>query len=124
MNCSFFLKTGSCRFGDRCSRHHPRPSSSTTLLIPGMYSNLGFAEQMLDERDHDVALEVSTVLPKASHALYQHGAQQSHLLVGENYSAYLICDWINKMRHQLVFALAVVLLGTSSHCNSSHLCLV
>lgn len=55
--CSFFLKVGACRFGDRCSRQHPRPTTSCTLLIPAMYSHLGLQEQMLNERDQDVALE-------------------------------------------------------------------
>ena len=58
-NCAFFLKTGACRFGDRCSKQHPRPPSSVTLLIPAMYESLGLKEQMLDERDQDTALEVS-----------------------------------------------------------------
>lgn len=56
-NCSFFLKTGACRFGERCSRQHPRPASSCTLLVPSMYSSLGLQELLLNERDQDVALE-------------------------------------------------------------------
>ena len=59
MNCPFYLKTGACRYGDRCSRHHPIPSASTTLLIRGMYSHVMLTQQMLDERDQDIALEVS-----------------------------------------------------------------
>ncbi len=58
VNCPFYLKTGSCRFGDRCSRRHPHLPSSTTLLIRAMYTPLGLTEAMLDERDHDVSLEV------------------------------------------------------------------
>ena len=58
-NCAFFLKTGACRFGDRCSKQHPRPASSVTLLIPGMFESFGLKEQMLDERDQDTGLEVS-----------------------------------------------------------------
>ncbi|KAL5476281.1 hypothetical protein EMCRGX_G026205 [Ephydatia muelleri] len=56
-NCAFFLKTGACRFGDRCSKQHPRPASSVTLLIPGMFESFGLKEQMLDERDQDTGLE-------------------------------------------------------------------
>ena len=33
---------------------------STTLLVPSMFASLGFMEMMLDERDSDVALEVTT----------------------------------------------------------------
>ncbi|CAI8019465.1 U2 small nuclear ribonucleoprotein auxiliary factor 35 kDa subunit-related protein 1 [Geodia barretti] len=55
-NCPFFLKTGACRFGDSCSRRHPHPASSTTLLIPAMYSSLGLTEWGMGDRD-DSALE-------------------------------------------------------------------
>jgi len=56
-NCAFYLKTGACRFGDRCSRQHPRPSSSQTLLIPNMFQDVRLTEVMLDEKDQDVELE-------------------------------------------------------------------
>ena len=59
-NCPFFLKTGACRFGDTCSRHHYHPQSSTTLLVPGMYASLGLQEWGMDDRD-DSALEVSVL---------------------------------------------------------------
>lgn len=57
MNCSFYLKTGACRFGERCSRHHPRPNSSVTLMIPGMYNDIRLSQSMLDEADQDTSLE-------------------------------------------------------------------
>lgn len=67
-NCPFFLKTGACRFGDSCSRRHPHPSSSSTLLIPGMYASLGLREGDMDERD-DAALEVLFHCPYCLHGL-------------------------------------------------------
>lgn len=57
VNCSFYLKTGACRFGDRCSRQHPRPSSSVTLMIPAMYNDIRLSQSMLDEADQDTSLE-------------------------------------------------------------------
>ncbi|XP_046853929.1 U2 small nuclear ribonucleoprotein auxiliary factor 35 kDa subunit-related protein 1-like [Xenia sp. Carnegie-2017] len=57
VNCSFYLKTGACRFGERCSRQHPRPSSSTTLLIPSMYNDIRHIESALDIADRDTGLE-------------------------------------------------------------------
>lgn len=42
----------------RCSKFHPPCQESTTLLVPNMFSSLGFMEMMLDEKDSDVALEV------------------------------------------------------------------
>lgn len=58
-HCSFYLKTGACRFKEQCSRQHPHPQSSTTLMLPGMFTSLGFMEQLVDDRDQDTALEVS-----------------------------------------------------------------
>ncbi|XP_028405207.1 U2 small nuclear ribonucleoprotein auxiliary factor 35 kDa subunit-related protein 2-like [Dendronephthya gigantea] len=57
VNCSFFLKTGACRFGERCSRQHPRPSSGVTLLIPAMYADIRHIESALDIADRDTGLE-------------------------------------------------------------------
>lgn len=57
VNCSFYLKTGACRFGERCSRQHPRPSSSVTLMIPAMYNDIRLSQSMLDEADQDTSLE-------------------------------------------------------------------
>lgn len=31
------MKTGCCRHGDRCSRKHVKPTTSTTLTIPHVY---------------------------------------------------------------------------------------
>ncbi|KAL8276725.1 hypothetical protein RQP46_010904 [Phenoliferia psychrophenolica] len=39
VNCSFYLKIGACRHGDRCSRKHTRPQFSQTLVIQNMYQN-------------------------------------------------------------------------------------
>lgn len=40
LNCAFFIKTGACRHGDKCSKFHPRPESSVTILIPMFYLNM------------------------------------------------------------------------------------
>uniref|UniRef100_T1INA1 Uncharacterized protein n=1 Tax=Strigamia maritima TaxID=126957 RepID=T1INA1_STRMM len=56
-NCPFFLKTGACRFGDRCSRVHNRPSLSNIILIPNMYTHFSIEESFRDEYDTDIALE-------------------------------------------------------------------
>ncbi|KAI3914711.1 hypothetical protein MKW92_021885 [Papaver armeniacum] len=37
VNCPFYFKIGACRHGDRCSRHHTRPSISPTILLANMY---------------------------------------------------------------------------------------
>ncbi|CAN2387825.1 U2 small nuclear ribonucleoprotein auxiliary factor 35 kDa subunit-related protein, partial [Pristimantis euphronides] len=56
-NCSFYLKTGSCRFGDRCSRKHCFPSSSQTMLVRGMFITFGMERYRWDDYDTDAGLE-------------------------------------------------------------------
>ncbi|GAA5867145.1 hypothetical protein JCM8547_006253 [Rhodosporidiobolus lusitaniae] len=39
VNCSFYLKIGACRHGERCSRKHTRPQFSQTLVCYNMFAN-------------------------------------------------------------------------------------
>ncbi|POY70994.1 hypothetical protein BMF94_5919 [Rhodotorula taiwanensis] len=39
VNCSFYLKIGACRHGERCSRKHIKPQYSQTIVILNMYQN-------------------------------------------------------------------------------------
>ncbi|GBN53559.1 U2 small nuclear ribonucleoprotein auxiliary factor subunit-related protein 1 [Araneus ventricosus] len=55
--CQFFVKTGCCRFGERCSRGHAYPSVSTTILIKGMYSHFSIGHSERDDFDTDNVLE-------------------------------------------------------------------
>eukprot|EP01116_Phalansterium_solitarium_P024390 TRINITY_DN8933_c0_g1_i1.p1 TRINITY_DN8933_c0_g1~~TRINITY_DN8933_c0_g1_i1.p1 ORF type:complete len:379 (+),score=86.25 TRINITY_DN8933_c0_g1_i1:113-1249(+) len=52
--CSFYLKTGSCKFGDRCGKKHPYPTESVTVLIKNMYDGLGLTEVVADDADDDL----------------------------------------------------------------------
>ncbi|MEE6510757.1 hypothetical protein FKM82_030919 [Ascaphus truei] len=56
-NCPFYLKTGACRFGERCSRKHSYPSSSQTLLIRSMFVTFGMEQCRRDDYDTDASLE-------------------------------------------------------------------
>lgn len=47
--CPFFMKTGACRFGDRCSRNHTRPAISRVLLVPNFYDHIGLRQMNPDE---------------------------------------------------------------------------
>nr|XP_061830627.1 U2 small nuclear ribonucleoprotein auxiliary factor 35 kDa subunit-related protein 1-like [Nerophis lumbriciformis] len=58
-NCPFFLKTGACRFGDRCSRKHTGPTSSPTLMIRSMFLTFGMEQSRRDDYDGDACLEHS-----------------------------------------------------------------
>ena len=39
VNCSFYVKIGACRHGDRCSRQHNRPAFSQTILLANLSQN-------------------------------------------------------------------------------------
>ncbi|KAL7339006.1 hypothetical protein BJY59DRAFT_652246, partial [Rhodotorula toruloides] len=39
VNCSFYLKIGACRHGERCSRKHIKPQYSQTIVILNMYQD-------------------------------------------------------------------------------------
>ncbi|XP_030016193.1 U2 small nuclear ribonucleoprotein auxiliary factor 35 kDa subunit-related protein 2 isoform X2 [Sphaeramia orbicularis] len=58
-NCPFFLKTGACRFGDRCSRKHDYPASSPTLMIRSMFVTFGMEQSRRDDYEMDAGLEHS-----------------------------------------------------------------
>ncbi|XP_043929005.1 U2 small nuclear ribonucleoprotein auxiliary factor 35 kDa subunit-related protein 2 [Protopterus annectens] len=58
-NCPFYLKTGACRFGERCSRRHSYPSISQTLLIRNMFVTFGMEQCKRDDYDTDASLEYS-----------------------------------------------------------------
>ncbi|KAJ8310673.1 hypothetical protein KUTeg_012538 [Tegillarca granosa] len=55
--CPFFAKTGTCRFGERCSRGHPYPESSSILLFPGMYTHFELEQGLSEGYDTDLNLE-------------------------------------------------------------------
>ncbi|XP_061375965.1 zinc finger CCCH domain-containing protein 5 [Gastrolobium bilobum] len=47
-HCPFHLKTGACRFGQRCSRVHLYPDKSCTFLIKNMYNGPGLSWEQDD----------------------------------------------------------------------------
>ncbi|KAL1350016.1 zinc finger CCCH domain-containing protein 5 isoform X1 [Arachis hypogaea] len=56
-HCPFHLKTGACRFGQRCSRVHFYPDKSCTLLMKNMYNGPGLAweqDEGLEYTDEEV----------------------------------------------------------------------
>ncbi|ESR55651.1 hypothetical protein CICLE_v10024033mg, partial [Citrus x clementina] len=58
VHCPFHLKTGACRFGQRCSRVYFFPDKSCTLLIKNMHNGPGLAWEQ------DEGLEVWDCLPQ------------------------------------------------------------
>ncbi|XP_051020913.1 U2 small nuclear ribonucleoprotein auxiliary factor 35 kDa subunit-related protein 1-like [Acomys russatus] len=57
--CPFYIKTGACRFGNRCSRRHNFPTSSRTLLVKSMFTTFGMEQCRRDDYDSDANLEYS-----------------------------------------------------------------
>ncbi|OXA51586.1 Zinc finger CCCH domain-containing protein 5 [Folsomia candida] len=55
--CKLFVKTGACRFFDRCKLLHPTPVLSQTLLVPNFFSHFLLQESLRDEYDMDLGLE-------------------------------------------------------------------
>ncbi|XP_050209873.1 zinc finger CCCH domain-containing protein 5 isoform X2 [Mercurialis annua] len=56
-HCPFHLKTGACRFGQRCSRVHFYPDKACTLLMKNMYNGPGLAceqDEGLEHTDEEV----------------------------------------------------------------------
>ncbi|KAG0440387.1 Splicing factor U2AF 35 kDa subunit [Dictyocoela muelleri] len=35
--CSFFIRVGTCRHGENCSKEHPKPFNHNTLLLKNLY---------------------------------------------------------------------------------------
>ncbi|GAY61961.1 hypothetical protein CUMW_214080, partial [Citrus unshiu] len=56
-HCHFHLKTGACRFGQRCSIVHFYPDKSCTLLIKNMYNGPGLAWEQDEGLEEDLAVE-------------------------------------------------------------------
>ncbi|KAJ4838701.1 hypothetical protein Tsubulata_003139, partial [Turnera subulata] len=63
-HCPFHLKTGACRFGQRCSRVHFYPDKACTLLLKNMYHGPGLAweqDEGLENEDNKTDLYVISV---------------------------------------------------------------
>eukprot|EP00897_Mesotaenium_endlicherianum_P005445 jgi/Mesen1/4929/ME000246S04161 len=58
VNCPFYLKTGACRYGSKCSRSHVYPAQSHTLLVRNMYSGPALAGVLLPGDHADETLEL------------------------------------------------------------------
>lgn len=67
VHCSFYLKIGACRHGDKCSRLHIRPTYSQTILLKNFFRSSGVfrpdkskeeAQHEFDEFFREVYLEI------------------------------------------------------------------
>ncbi|VEN60118.1 unnamed protein product [Callosobruchus maculatus] len=74
--CTFFQKTGACRFGDACSRNHVRPGISRVLLIPNFFSHYS-----LEKTEFEHILDSD--LEHENHETYQAFREFFHDVVDE-----------------------------------------
>ncbi|XP_041821154.1 U2 small nuclear ribonucleoprotein auxiliary factor 35 kDa subunit-related protein 2 [Chelmon rostratus] len=97
-NCPFFLKTGACRFGDRCSRKHVYPTSSPTLMIRGMFTTFGMEESRRDDYDIDAWLEHSEEDLQESFLEFYHDVLPELKSVGKVVQFKVSCNYEPHLR--------------------------
>ncbi|XP_070538973.1 U2 small nuclear ribonucleoprotein auxiliary factor 35 kDa subunit-related protein 2-like isoform X2 [Ptychodera flava] len=97
-NCSFYLKTGACRFGDRCSRYHPPTTISNTLMIPNMFSNFSMEQSIRDEYDTDISLEFDESDAYKDFILFYDDVLEEFQEVGEVIQFKVCCNWEQHLR--------------------------
>ncbi|KAK2853815.1 hypothetical protein Q5P01_006476 [Channa striata] len=97
-NCPFFLKTGACRFGDRCSRRHVYPTTSPTLMIRGMFTTFGMEESRRDDYDIDACLEHSEEELQESFLEFYHDVLPEFKSVGKVVQFKVSCNYETHLR--------------------------
>ncbi|KAG7218289.1 hypothetical protein INR49_010347, partial [Caranx melampygus] len=97
-NCPFFLKTGACRFGDRCSRKHIYPTASPTLMIRGMFRTFGMEESRRDDYDIDACLEHSEEELYESFVEFYHDVLPEFKSVGKVVQFKISCNYEPHLR--------------------------
>lgn len=65
-HCAFYLKTGSCRYGQGCGKFHPYPRISETILFKNMYDGLGLTEVLDEDADDSLMVIMSPVFKTRS----------------------------------------------------------
>lgn len=97
-NCPFFLKTGACRFGDRCSRKHNYPITSPTMMIRGMFITFGMEEARRDDYDIDAWLEHSEEDIQDSFLEFYHDVLPELRSVGKVVQFKVCCNYEPHLR--------------------------
>jgi len=100
VNCSFYLKIGACRHGDRCSRKHIKPQFSQTVVIQNMWSNpahgqdivaMGMTPEQLQKQFDEFYEDVFCELVKFGNLLEMHVCDNvGDHLIGNVYARF---DW-------------------------------
>ncbi|XP_077482549.1 U2 small nuclear ribonucleoprotein auxiliary factor 35 kDa subunit-related protein 2-like [Stigmatopora argus] len=97
-NCPFFLKTGSCRFGDRCSRKHVYPSTSPTLMIRAMFKTYSMEQSRRDDYDVDASLEYGEEELHESFTEFYHDVLPEFRTIGKVIQFKVSCNYEPHLR--------------------------
>ncbi|XP_077568850.1 uncharacterized protein zrsr2 isoform X2 [Stigmatopora nigra] len=97
-NCPFFIKTGSCRFGDRCSRKHVYPSTSPTLMIRAMFKTYGMEQSRRDDYDVDASLEYGEEELHESFTEFYHDVLPEFRTIGKVIQFKVSCNYEPHLR--------------------------
>nr|XP_057944692.1 U2 small nuclear ribonucleoprotein auxiliary factor 35 kDa subunit-related protein 2 [Doryrhamphus excisus] len=97
-NCSFFLKTGACRFGDRCSRKHVYPLTSPTMMLRSMFTTFGMEQSRRDDYDGDACLEHSEEELHESFIEFYHDVLPEFKTVGKVVQFKVSCNYEPHLR--------------------------
>lgn len=93
--CAFYLKTGSCRYGDTCSKCHPYPNESTTILIKNMYDGLGMSDVADEDNDDDLEHDEDEIMNHFNEffrdvvPVFEQYGEIVHVRVCRNHSSHL-----------------------------------
>ncbi|KAJ8030484.1 U2 small nuclear ribonucleoprotein auxiliary factor 35 kDa subunit-related protein 1 [Holothuria leucospilota] len=96
--CSFFAKTGVCRFGQRCSRSHPDPGVTCTVLLKGMYSNFAMEQSFRDEFDTDISLEYDQETAYQDFLEFYSDVLPEFEKIGKVLILKVCCNWEHHLR--------------------------
>lgn len=113
-NCPFFLKTGACRFGDRCSRKHVYPTSSPTMVIRGMFTTFGMEQSRRDDYDVDASLEHSEEDLQESFLEFYHDVLPELKSVGKVVQFKVSCNYEPHLKGNVY-----VQFGTEEQCTEA-----
>ncbi|RSH91401.1 hypothetical protein EHS25_009700 [Saitozyma podzolica] len=121
VNCSFYLKIGACRHGDRCSRKHIHPQYSQTILLPNVYNN----PIHTPEGQNMSAEELQANFDRFYEDFFIELAKYGHLLemhVCDNVGDHLMGNVYARYEWEAEAAKAVSALNDRCFCNFMHLC--
>ncbi|KAH3683298.1 hypothetical protein WICPIJ_005768 [Wickerhamomyces pijperi] len=59
VRCQFYAKIGACRHGEKCSRKHIRPTSSSTILLSNLYNNPDISRTYTNKKTHTTNVVLS-----------------------------------------------------------------